>query len=254
MMGSALRASRAWRVEKAVGALSRRALLRISAGLRRLASPGCAVCQVEQGEPVCPGCLQDFFDATCARCHACGARLNTASTPAYCGRCLAAAPAFDRTIVLGDYAPPLDGMIMALKSGGRLDLARVFGQLLAERIGSRTPIDFLLAVPLAAQRQRERGFNQSMEIARSIARSLGLPLLRGALVRTRGGAPQQSLPLAARRGNVRGAFGLSRPPLAGRVAIVDDVMTSGATLDEVARVLKSAGAQQVINLVVARTE
>jgi ComF family protein len=145
-------------------------------------------------------------------------------------------------------------MIMALKSGGRLDLARVFGQLLAERIGSSASIDFLLAVPLAAQRQRERGFNQSMEIARSIARRLALPLLRRTLVRTRGGPPQQSLPLAARRGNVSGAFDLSQPLAAGRVAVVDDVMTSGATLHEVARVLKGAGCQQVVNLVVARTE
>jgi ComF family protein len=115
-------------------------------------------------------------------------------------------------------------------------------------------IEGLLAVPLAAQRQRERGFNQSMEIARSIARRLALPPLRRTLVRTRGGPPQQSLPLSARRGNVQGAFGLSQPLAARCVAVVDDVMTSGATLDEVARVLKRAGGQQVINLVVARTE
>jgi ComF family protein len=255
MMGSPLRAALALRrLEATVGALGRRALLPIGAGLRRLVSPCCAVCRVEQGEPVCPGCLQDFFDPGCVRCLACGGRLNIASTLAYCGRCLAAAPAFDRTIVLGDYAPPLDGMIMALKSGGRLDLARVFGQLLAERIGQCAWIDGLLAVPLAAQRQRERGFNQSMEIARSIARRLALPVLGRTLVRTRGGPPQQSLPLSARRGNVQGAFGLSQPLAARCVAVVDDVMTTGATLDEVARVLKRAGVQQVINLVVARTE
>ena len=255
MMGSPLRAALALRrLEATVGALSRRALLPISAGLRRLVSPYCAVCRVEQGDPVCPGCLQDFFDPGCARCLACGGRLSIASPSARCGRCAAAAPAFDRTIVLGDYAPPLDGMIMALKSGGRLDLARVFGQLLAERIGQCAWIDCLLAVPLAAPRQRERGFNQSTEIARAIARRLALPLRRRTLVRTRGGPPQQSLPLSARRRNVHGAFGLSQPLAARCVAVVDDVMTSGATLDEVARVLKRAGVQQVVNLVVARTE
>ena len=255
-MGSPLRAAQALRrLEATVRQVTRRGWLPISVGLRRLASPYCAVCRVEQGDPVCSGCLQDFFDAACARCFVCGGRLAVASPTACCGRCLAAAPAFDRTIVLGDYAPPLDGMIMALKSGGRLDLARVFGQLLAERIGQcAAGIDCLAAVPLAAQRQRERGFNQSMQIARSIARRLGLRLLERTLVRTRGGPPQQSLPLAARRGNVRGAFALSQPPGARRVAVVDDVMTSGATLDAVARVLKRAGVQQVINLVVARTE
>ena len=247
------------KLDATIGELARRGLSALSAGLRRLASPYCAICGIERGDPVCPGCLQDFFDPGCARCLVCGGRLSvvspTAAAPAArCGRCLAEAPAFDRTIVLGDYAPPLDGMIMALKSGGRLDLARVFGHLLAERIGGHLSIDCLLAVPLALRRQRQRGFNQSMQIAQPIARRLAVPLLRRTLVRKRAGPPQQSLPLAARRGNVRGAFDLARPLRARRVALVDDVMTSGATLDEVAQVLKRAGAEQVINLVVARTE
>jgi len=237
-----------------IGALARSALIRAGVGLRRLAAPYCAVCRVEPGDPVCRGCLQDFFDPGCPRCPVCGGRLTAAAPAMPCGRCLAAAPAFDGTIVLGDYAPPLDGMVMALKAGGRLDLARVFGQLLAERIGPRASIDCLFAVPLADRRQRERGFNQSMEIARVIARHLGVPLQRRTLVRKRAGPPQQSLPLQARRGNVRGAFGLNGPPTGRRAAVVDDVMTSGATLDEVARVLKGFGVERVVNLVVARTE
>jgi ComF family protein len=244
--GAALASRSAGALRSAVGWLGR--------GLRRLAAPCCAVCQVERGDPVCPGCLQDFFDAGCARCFTCGGRLAAALPAVHCGRCLAAAPAFDRTIVLGDYAPPLDGMVVALKSGGRLDLARVFGDLLADRIGSCIPIDGLLAVPLAGRRQRERGFNQSLEIARVIARRLSLPLQRHALVRSRAGPPQQSLPLQARRANVHGAFGLSGPVLARCAGVVDDVMTSGATLDEVARVLKHAGVRQVVSLVVARTQ
>jgi ComF family protein len=234
------------------------ALHRVSAGLGRLAAPYCAVCRVERGDPVCSGCRQDFFDPSCARCAVCGDRLwsgpaSTRSPARRCGRCLVAAPAFDCTIVLGDYAPPLDGMVTALKSGGRLDLARVFGHLLAERVGLRPSIDCLLAVPLARRRQQQRGFNQSLEIARVVARHLALPLLRRDLVRTAGGPPQQSLPLRARRDNVKGAFEL-RSTLAVRcAAVVDDVMTSGATLDEVARVLKRAGVEQIVNLVVART-
>ncbi len=242
------------KLDATIGELTRRGLSAVSAGLRRLASPYCAICRAEHGDPVCPGCLQDFLDPGCTRCLVCGARLTVVSPVARCGRCLADAPAFDRTIVLGDYAPPLDGMVMALKSGARLDLARVFGDLLAERIGWHASIDCLLAVPLAVHRQRQRGFNQSMEIARPIARRLRLPLPRRTLVRMRAGPPQQSLPLAARRGNVRGAFGLSRLLPARRAAVVDDVMTSGATLDEVARVLKRAGVDQVVNLIVARTE
>jgi len=228
------------------------ALQRVGAGLRQLAAPHCAVCRVERGDPVCSGCLQDFFDPGCARCPVCAARLPQPAPR--CGRCLAAAPAFDRTIALGDYAPPVDGMVGALKSGGRLDLARVFGDLLAGRIGPGGPVDCLLAVPLADRRQRERGFNQSHEIARVVARRLALPLPRAALVRLRAGPPQQSLPLQARRSNVRGAFALGAPLRARCAAVVDDVMTSGATLDEIARVLKRAGIERVVNLVVARTE
>ena len=165
---------------------------------------------------------------------------------------MTAAPAFDATIALGDYAPPLDGMVMALKAGGRLDLARVFADLLACRLC--TPIDCLLAVPLGRRRQRARGFNQSLEIARVIARRLSVPIARRLLVRTRCGLPQQSLPLHERRANVHGAFALCGPLPGRRVALVDDVMTSGATLDELARVVKSVGAVHVLNLVVARTE
>jgi ComF family protein len=227
---------------------------RIGPGLRHLAAPYCAVCRVERGDPVCPGCLHDFFDPRCPRCRVCGGRLAVASQSPQCGRCLSEPPAFDRTIALGDYAPPLDGMVMALKSGGRLDLARVFADLLAERIGAAAPIDCLLAVPLAARRQRERGFNQSLEIARVLARRLAAPLHRRALVRERAGPPQQSLPLRARRDNVRGAFVLKAALRARRAAVVDDVMTSGATLDEVAGVLKRGGVEHVTNLVVARTE
>jgi ComF family protein len=239
------------RIGGTIGAVASNAILGVDAGLRRLAAPYCAVCRVERGDPVCVGCRRDFFDPDCARCDVCGERLGARAT--HCGRCLVAPPCFDRTIVLGDYTPPLDGMVTALKSGGRLDLARVFGDLLAERVGPRASIDCVLAVPLGRRRHQERGFNQSMEIARAVARRLAAPLARGALVRAGSGPPQQSLPLSARRGNVRGAFRMHRPLPVRYAAVVDDVMTSGATLDEVAQVLKRAGVEQIVNLVVART-
>ena len=94
---------------------------------------------------------------------------------------------------------------------------------------------------------------RSTVLRSSVCWRLSRPL-RKALARTRGGPPQQSLPLSARRGNVQGAFGLRQPLTARCAAVFDDVMTSGATLDEVARVLKLAGVRQVVNLVVARTE
>jgi len=229
----------------------------LTSSLRRLAAPQCVVCRVESGDPVCCGCLRDFFDPLPARCFVCAGRLPAAllalPPPVRCGRCLAAPPGFDHTIALGDYAPPLDGMVIALKSGARLDLARVFGHLLAARVPGCSRFDCIIPVPLAERRQRERGFNQSLEIARVVARRLSVPLRRRALARVRAGPPQQSLPLQARRRNVRGAFALQRPLTVRNVAVVDDVLTTGATLDEVAHVLKNAGAAQVVNLVIART-
>jgi ComF family protein len=228
------------------------------------AVPHCAVCGLRRiggRATVCSACLGDFFDASVPRCRVCAARLP--DQPVYaqgnprCGRCLAVSPAFDATLALGDYAAPLDGMVTALKFGARLDLARVFGRLLAARAAAAESVvgrvDAVLAVPLHPVRLRERGFNQSQQIARAVARHWRVPLARQALVRARHRPPQQSLPLAQRRSNVRGAFALRRLPPLRSVAVVDDVMTSGATLDEVARLLKGAAVARVINLVVART-
>jgi ComF family protein len=233
---------------------------RAAAWLLRLAAPRCAVCDVcdlQDDDPVCRGCQRDFFDPSCVRCVVCAMPLarSLAATAAAvrCGRCLASPPRFDRTVALGDFQPPLDGMVMALKAGGRLDLARVFGCLLAPRAAALGPLDAIVAVPLDPRRLRDRGFNQSMQIAVTVGAALQVPVLRHALVRSRAGRPQQSLPLSQRRRNVRGAFTASPLPPACRLAVVDDVMTSGATLDEVAAVLKRAGAAKVTNLVVART-
>jgi ComF family protein len=222
--------------------------------LRRGFAHRCAVCGIVPGAPVCAGCADDFFPAGLPRCALCALRLAQTGDAILCGRCLREPPRYDATFALADYAPPVDGMVIALKFRHRLELARVFGELLAERLGDRLPRDALLApVPLAFERHAERGFNQAREIARTVARRLALPLEADALVRLKHGAPQEALTRDARRRNVRGAFA-ARADVRGRtVVVVDDVMTSGATLDEVATVLKHAGAARVLNLVVART-
>ncbi len=222
--------------------------------LRRRFAQRCAVCGITPGTPVCAGCATDFFPADLPRCAQCALRLPHTGDAILCVRCLRDPPHFDATFTLADYAPPVDGMVIALKFRHRLELARVFGEMLAARLGEKLPRDALLApVPLAFERHAERGFNQAREIARTVARRLALPLAADALVRVRHGAPQEALTLDARRRNVRGAFA-ARAEVHGRtVIVVDDVMTSGATLDEVATVLKHAGAARVLNLVVART-
>jgi ComF family protein len=236
------------------GGTPRRPLARGLARLRRLLAPRCVVCDLEDGDPLCPGCARDYFASDVARCATCALRLPSARGDDRCGNCLRSPPSFDGTVVLADYAPPVDRMVAALKFGGRLPLAEAFGRLLARagRLLLRDS-DVICPVPLAFERQSERGFNQAQEIARRIAADCGRPLRTDLLLRTRNTSAQMDLALAERRRNVQGAF-VARGDLAAlRIAVVDDVMTTGATLGEVAAALKRAGAARVGNLVVART-
>ena len=123
------------------------------------------------------------------------------------------------------------------------------------RFESRRPdeaVDFIAPVPLAPARLRERGFNQSAEIARRVARELAVPLVLDAIERIRATATQTDLPVAARARNVRGAFVARAAVIGARIALVDDVMTTGATLAEIARTAKRTGARSIENWVVAR--
>lgn len=223
-------------------------------GWRALLAPRCIACAQAPGEPLCAGCAADFFAADARRCRHCALRLPAATAADACADCLRAPPQFDATVALADYAPPVSGMVLALKYGHRLELARVFGRLLAARLRREELADVLLApVPLAFERLSERGFNQAREIGRALAGALRLPLHADLLLRTRHTPAQESLKRDERRRNVRGVFAV-RGAVAGRtVVVIDDVMTSGGTLDEIARVLKAAGAMRVLNLIVART-
>jgi ComF family protein len=214
----------------------------------------CMLCAAPSGtRHVCAPCAAElpWLGDACPRCAlpSTGARV--------CGRCLASPPAFDATIACFAYEYPLDRLVQALKYGSRLEVARWLAERLAERVGTlppdATPCDRIIAMPLHRARLTERGFNQSVEIARHVARAIGLPFDARGAARVRATAPQVDLPLDARAQNVRGAFAATRPLPGLRIAVVDDVMTSGATLDELARTLKRAGATQVVNWVVART-
>jgi ComF family protein len=210
----------------------------------------CYVCRGSAEALLCAACrseLPTLGDALCPRCG-----LATPQALA-CGRCLAHAPHYDATVAALAYEFPADVLIQALKFRGELALAPFFADLLAERLAPCERIDLVVPVPLSARRLRRRGYNQAMEISRPLAVAVGAPLDAFACARSRDTREQAALPWSERGANVRGAFRCVRPLAGATVAVVDDVMTTGATLDEMAATLKRAGAGRVVNWVVART-
>ena len=149
------------------------------------------------------------------------------------------------------YAFPLDRMVQALKFNEQLFLIRQFANKLAQRIEARP--DCIVAMPLHPARLRERGFNQSLELARQVAHNLKIPLLSHVCQRIRDTPPQSALPWKERGKNMRKAFTCTADLSGKHVAVVDDVMTSGVSVNELARALRQANAREVSAWIVART-
>jgi ComF family protein len=168
-----------------------------------------------------------------------------------CARCLKRPPHFDRAVAAFAYLFPVDKLVQALKYNERLLLAHAFADELAQRVDALP--DCIVPMPLHSSRLRERGFNQSAELAKRLAAKTGCPLLLHACQRVRATLPQAALTWKARRGNLRGAFVCSAAVAGKHVAVVDDVMTSGASMNELAKALRRAGAREISVWVVART-
>lgn len=232
---------------------------RVSAALRRfLWASQCVLCG-GRGTPdrdLCAGCERDLpTNVRC--CSLCAQPLLVAVAAAICGACVQRMPRFDACFAPYLYAYPLDHMIRALKYGGGVAHGRVLAELFVARWreaarGDRPQV--LLPVPLGAARYIERGYNQAIELATHISRQLAIPVRADVLVRTRETREQAGLDRDARRKNLRKAFALRRALPAAHVAIVDDVVTTGSTANEIARMLKRAGARRVEVWAIARTQ
>jgi ComF family protein len=187
------------------------------------------------------------------RCSVCAIGLASAAHGStVCGACQRQPPAFDASFAAFDYAAPVDELVRALKFGQQFGLATLFARHLVRRLPAHWRCDVVLPVPLSRERLAQRGYNQSWQIAQALPAGLGSRNWR-MLTRTRDTAPQMELPFDARRKNIRGAFAVHGDVRGKHVAVVDDVMTTGHTLQELARTLKQAGAQTITNLVIART-
>lgn len=170
-----------------------------------------------------------------------------------CGRCQSRTPAFDQTFAPFLHQGSIRHLITSLKFNADYKNARLLGQLLAEHVKQSAEMpDFLLPVPLHKARYRRRGFNQSIEIARHVANELEIPLDITSCRRHRDTPHQTGLAAKKRRKNLNKAFSLVKPIKAQRIAILDDVMTTGSTAHELALLLKKAGVSHVDVWVCAR--
>jgi ComF family protein len=220
----------------------------------------CALCGMGCGAAVCLPCQQQYLAPRGPRCRRCANPVGAADAGMQCGVCQSQQPAYDATIAAADYSSPLDQLVLQLKFGGTLALAPWFGQALGTAVKAADGFELpqvLCPVPLGPRRLVERGFNQALEIARPLSKALGIPLRAQLAVRALDTAAQSGVAPAQRKKNIRNAFVVAPDALAivrgCHIGVVDDVMTSGATLNELAATLKRFGAVRVSNFVFART-
>jgi ComF family protein len=215
----------------------------------------CLMCAAWQGGAygICQDCLADMPWHNCAQCPQCG-------LPAYdnqlCGHCIQSPPDFDTTHALFRYEFPIQQMLQRYKYSELLTLGETFGNLLADQMAKNNlglMPDLITPMPLHPQRLQTRSFNQSLEMARVVSKKLGIKLNQNICQRIKLAPPQASLPLKERVKNMKGAFACTQPLQGQRIAVIDDVMTTGASLNSLAKTLKKAGASRVECWVIART-
>ena len=217
--------------------------------------PTCLLCTSSgyQSRDLCYACYNSLpVNNYC--CYRCGEILeNATAIPFLCGQCQNQRPAFDETHAPFLYQGTIRHLIYSLKFNARYKNARLLGTLLAEHLAESAELpDCILPVPLHPSRYRERGFNQSIEIARTVSKELKIPLDLSSCRRNRNTAHQTNLSAKQRRNNMKNAFTIVKPISAGHVAILDDVMTTGTTVHELAKTLVKSGVSRVGVWVCAR--
>lgn len=219
-----------------------------------LLPPRCVLCGLSSASVcICTGCNADL-PRPGPHCYRCGLPVASGDDN-ICGACITKTPVFTRTVFPLQYSFPADRLVQAFKFNRQLAAGRVLSQLLCEYVSANhldIP-DVLIPVPLHRLRMIKRGFNQACELGSHVSKVLGIPLLTTSLMRHRNTRAQSGLSRKQRRKNVRGAFywrGSNSP--GNHVALIDDVMTTGTTATECARVLKKAGAKRVDVWVAAR--
>ncbi|MGE5893179.1 MAG: ComF family protein [bacterium] len=213
----------------------------------------CPVCRSRSDSlltsPVCASCWEEIEKHPGTGCRTCGA-ITSYDPGDRCQECRNIKPVFDRVITFGLYDGPLKEIIHAMKFRQMKKLALLLGRELAQL--DLPDADVLVPVPLGRKGLRDREFNQAALMAKKVSEKTGIPLVLNRLVKIRETVPQSTLPAQERKDNVKNAYALSGPMSCMRVMLVDDIVTTGATVNECARVLRKAGAASVSVLAAAR--
>lgn len=225
--------------------------------LAQLRRRHCLLCDDSHQEPhgICSPCQQDLPWLHFS-CPVCGIQLPPEANHTPCGQCLREPPPYDQCLGLFHYEFPIREIIGHFKFRNRIWFARPLGTLLAERIQQHYQLHrphFIVVPPLHKQRLKERGFNQALELARIVSKHTGIPVAPKALVKTRATAHQRGLTAGQRAQNLRGSFQVQGNFQDRHLLLIDDIVTTGHTAREIARLLKKSGATRVDVFCVART-
>lgn len=215
----------------------------------------CSLCLAPgSGElDLCEACALDLprIHQACKRC----ALPLPSGGVTLCGNCQHQPPYYDAAVAPLRYTFPVNRLIQRFKFQGQLSNSRLLGHLMADSVAQQRAElpDVLLPVPLHQQRLQARGFNQSLVLARYLSRRFNLPIDAHSVIRVKPTSPQMELPLKARKENIRSAFKVRQTFSVRHVAVVDDVVTTGSTVNELARVLRRVGVQRIQIWSCART-
>jgi len=235
--------------------------LNLAQPLSRLATlffpPACPLCYRNfprtWKEPFCRDCLAGFQPLPDARCPRCALPYRGCSSGGHlCGRCNQKIPPFTRVHAVGLYDLSLRQALHQFKFHNRVGLDRPLGQLLRRQLSNDDRLDLIVPVPLNLKRLRQRSYNQALLLAREIGRDLGVPVEINLLVRGQDTESQRNFSAAAREKNMRGAFQLQKPLNGEKILLVDDVMTTGATVSACSQELLRGGAGEVQVAVIGR--
>jgi len=214
----------------------------------------CLLCgnRGEQSQDLCLRCRQNLIaNQYCCQC--CGQVFDETEQQLICGRCQHTPPYFDKVYAPYVYQSAIRYLLLQLKFQRRYQISRLLGTLLGEHLKQFSPLpECLIAVPLHRSRYRQRGFNQSLEITKIMAKQLAIPIDYKGCSRPLNTEKQSTLPMKQRVKNVKNAFAVKKKLNWRHIALVDDVMTTGSTVNELARVLKQAGVIKVDIWVCAR--